>query len=204
MMTEIPKTKEELIAKLIDMEWQMFTAVHNTAHRALCQDDQKTFVIMRMSQFMAWDIDTLCHYYGDVYDAFVHEHNIMTDKYGYMMAYTYPAEYECIKDELPAISMKKRQFIIQILRQQLHWLTETATSYPNILRNGRPIRQSQALNGAVSFEVYAKCELMTYSFDTLTALWAHMQHLKSQGRNLNEEILTYTAKLYGFTSIAAL
>lgn len=36
MMPDIPATKESLIAKLIDMEWQMFTAVHNTAHRALC------------------------------------------------------------------------------------------------------------------------------------------------------------------------
>lgn len=204
MMPNIPATKEALIAKLIDMEWHMFTAVHNTAHRALCQDDQKTFVIMRMSQFMAWDVPTLCQYYGDVYDAHIHHDNLMTYKYGYMMEYTYPTEYECIKDELPAISMEKRQRIIQILRQQLHWLTETAASYPNILRNGRPLRQSQAAEGTVSFEVYAKCEFITYSLATLESLWAYMQKLKAQGRNLNEEILTYTAKLYGLTTIAAL
>ena len=203
-MPDIPATKESLIAKLMDMEWKMFTAVHNTAHRALCQDDQKTFFIMRMSQFMAWDLHTLCQYYGDVYDAYIHDRNLMTYKYGYMMAYTYPTEYECIKDELPAISMKKRQLIIQILRQQLHWLTETAASYPNILRSGRPLRQSQAPEGTVSFEVYAKCEFMTYSQATLDSLWAYMQKLKSKGRNLNEEILTYTAKLYGLTTIAAL
>ena len=203
-MPDIPATKESLIAKLIGMEWQMFTAVHNTAHRALCQDDQKTFFIMRMSQFMAWDVPALCHYYGDVYDAQIHQCNLMTYKYGYMMEYTYPTEYECIKDELPAISMKKRQLIIQILRQQLRWLTETAASYPNILRSGRPLRQSQASAGTVSFEVYAKCECMTYSLATLESLWAYMQKLKAQGRNLNEEILTYTAKLYGLTTIAAL
>ena len=45
---------------------------------------------------------------------------------------------------------------------------------------------------------------MTYSQTTLESLWAYMQKLKSKGRNLNEEILTYTAKLYGLTTIAAL
>lgn len=203
-MTDLPTSKEDLIAKLIHMEWDMFTAVHNTAGRALCQDDKKTFLIMRTSQFMAWNVPTLCRYYCDVYDAKIHQHNLMTDKYGYMMETTHPAEYAAIKNELPAISMEKRQMIYQILRQQRHWLEATAGAYPNILRSGRPIRQSQAAKGDTAFETYTQGELMTYSIDTLNALWAHMQSLKAKGRNLNEEILQYTAKLYGLNGIAEL
>ncbi len=199
-----PSSKEDVIAKIMEMEWTMFTTVHHTAGRALCQDDQKTFVIMRMSQFMAWDTDTLCQYYEDVYKAAASGQNLMSYKYGYMMEYTYPEEYEYIKAELPAISMGKRQLIIAILRQQIKWYTETAAAYPNILRSGRPIRQSQARSGDTSFEVYTRSELFTYSQKTLEALWKYMQMLKAQGRNINEEILENTAKLYGFSTIAAL
>ncbi len=200
----LPQTKDELISKIIEMEWPMFTTVHDTAGRALCQDDHKTFITMRMSQFMAWDEATLKLYYGDVYTAMTSHQNLMTYKYGYMMEYTHPEEYEIIKEDLPSINMWKRQLIIAIVRQQIKWYTDVAQRFPNILRSGRPIRQSQAHLGDTSFEVYLRCELYTYSYETLESLWRYMQHLKADDKNLNEMILKNTAKLYGFDSIAAL
>lgn len=200
----IPETKDELIAQIVEMEWPMFTTVHDTAGRALCQDDKQTFVIMRTSQFMAWDIETLRRYFQDVYTAQMSKQNLMTYKYGYMMEYTHPDEYDIIKDELPHINMWKRQLIIAIVRQQIKWYIEVTQKFPNILHKGRPIRQSQAHLGDTSFEAYLRCELYTYSYETLESLWRYMQHLKADGRNLNEEILLNTARLYGFDSIAAL
>lgn len=200
----IPQTKNEIISKIIEMEWPMFTTVHDAAGRALCQDDQKTFITMRMSQFMVWDEETLRRYYHDVYTAMTSKQNLMTYKYGYMMEYTHPDEYEIIKDDLPSINMWKRQLVIAIVRQQIKWYTAVSQRYPNILRSGRPIRQSQAHLGDTSFEVYLRCELYTYSYETLESLWRYMQHLKADDKNLNEMILQNTATLYGFDSIAAL
>lgn len=196
--------KDTLIAQIIALEWPMFTSVHHTSGRALCQDDEKTFLIMRTSQFMAWDEATLQSYLHDLQQAADADENLMTFKYGYMMETTHPAEYEIIKEELPSISMKKRQLVMAILRQQIRWITETAAAYPNIIRHGRPIRESQAQQGETAFETYTRCELMTYSEKTITSLWQHIQRLKAQGRNMNEEVLQHTAALYGLKTIAAL
>jgi len=196
--------KDELIQQIIAIEWPMFQTVHNWRERADCQDDEHTFTIMRLSQFSAWDESTLISYYKDLLETKKDGRNIMTEKYAYMMAKTHPDEFTLIKNDLPSISMEKRELIHLILRQQLHWITEIVISYPNIKRKGRPIRQSEANSGETSFETYTTGELLTYSLSTLKSLWAYIQHLKSLGRNLNLEILQYTAALYGFTSIDAL
>lgn len=196
--------KDELIQQIIAIEWPMFQTVHNWRERADCQDDEHTFTIMRLSQFSAGDESTLISYYKDLLETKKDGRNIMTEKYAYMMAKTHPDEFTLIKNDLPSISMEKWQLIHLILRQQLHWITEIVISYPNIKRKGRPIRQSEANSGETSFETYTTGELLTYSLSTLKSLWAYIQYLKSLGRNLNLEILQYTAALYGFTSIDAL
>ena len=50
---------------LLAAEWPMFQAVHNRGGRALCQDNKKTFTIMRLGQFAAWDEATLASYLDD-------------------------------------------------------------------------------------------------------------------------------------------
>ena len=196
--------KDELIQQILAIEWPMFQTVHNWKERADCQDDEHTFTIMRLSQFAAWDESTLMSYYKDLRETKKDGRNIMTEKYAYMMAKTHPNEFALIQNDLPAVSMEKRQLAHMILRQQLHWMTEITRSYPNRKRKGRPLRQLDASAGETSFETYTLGELLTYSLTTLQSLWAHIQQLKRLGRNLNLEILQYTAALYGFTSIDAL
>ncbi len=41
--------KDELINRIIDMEWSMFDQVVNMGGRAPCQDDEWTFYVMRAS-----------------------------------------------------------------------------------------------------------------------------------------------------------
>ena len=43
--------KDPLIAAIIGAEWQMFDKVQNEGGRAACQNDARTFAIMRYSQF---------------------------------------------------------------------------------------------------------------------------------------------------------
>ena len=56
----------ELITRILDIEWNMFTTVNNEGGRAACQDDRLTFEVMRRSQFEAWDRDSLESYYADL------------------------------------------------------------------------------------------------------------------------------------------
>ena len=146
--------KDELIQQILAIEWPMFQTVHNWKERADCQDDEHTFTIMRLSQFAAWDESTLMSYYKDLRETKKDGRNIMTEKYAYMMAKTHPNEFALIQNDLPAVSMEKRQLAHMILRQQLHWMTEITRSYPNIKRKGRPLRQLDASAGETSFETY--------------------------------------------------
>ena len=43
---------EEKLQRLIRLEWEEFQNVHNKGSRAPCQDDRKTFWIMRSSLFI--------------------------------------------------------------------------------------------------------------------------------------------------------
>ena len=43
-------TLQDKKENLIQMEWQQFYQVHNEGGRASCQEDPKTFAIMRRSQ----------------------------------------------------------------------------------------------------------------------------------------------------------
>ena len=68
---------EDIFQQVLQLEWQMFTTVQNQGARASCQDDRKTFLIMRTSQFMAWDMETLVSYRRDLAEAMERGENLM-------------------------------------------------------------------------------------------------------------------------------
>ena len=53
----------KLIENIIRLEWDMFQKVKNVGGRASCQDDFKTFHIMRRSQYENWTDEMLLSYY---------------------------------------------------------------------------------------------------------------------------------------------
>ena len=195
---------EDIFQQVLQLEWQMFTTVQNQGARASCQDDRKTFLIMRTSQFMAWDMETLVSYRRDLAEEMERGENLMAYKYGYMMEDTQPAEFAALQAQLPAVSMKKRQLVQQLLRQQLQWLDELVARFPQIVSAGRPIHVEQAARWETSCETYLRGEMYTYSEATLELLWRWVQSCKAQGRNMNEEIWQHTARLYGRKSISEL
>ena len=73
---------EKLIDEIIGLEWCFFDRVRNEGGRAPCQDDWKTFRIMRSSQFMAWNRPLLESWHGDLLQARERGDNPMTEKYG--------------------------------------------------------------------------------------------------------------------------
>ena len=48
-------SKEEYIQGIIAIEWAMFDQVENEGGRASCQNDYRTFAIMRSSQYKCWN-----------------------------------------------------------------------------------------------------------------------------------------------------
>ena len=59
-------TKEEIIAKIIAIEWKMFQDVPNIGGTAPCQEERQTFEIMRMSQAASWSEAALESYLDDL------------------------------------------------------------------------------------------------------------------------------------------
>ena len=61
--------RERLVADIIEAEWKMFQDVSNIGGRAACQDDLKTFRIMRSSQAANWPEEMLQSYLNDINQA---------------------------------------------------------------------------------------------------------------------------------------
>lgn len=57
---------EDIIDKIIEIEWNYFTNLNNTGGRASCQDNYGEFVITRKSQWENLTLDILKSYYDDL------------------------------------------------------------------------------------------------------------------------------------------
>ena len=57
--------KEKLSYKIAKMEFEAFDKVQNEGGRANCQDDWETFSIMRVSQYLTWNVPMLEQYISD-------------------------------------------------------------------------------------------------------------------------------------------
>ena len=56
-----PLTDEELVDRITELEYTAFDKVHNVGGRAFCQDDWRTFSIMRKSQYLTFTRTMLLH-----------------------------------------------------------------------------------------------------------------------------------------------
>lgn len=195
--------KEELIDIIIEIEWGMFTNVQNFGGRASCQDDSETFEIMRRSQFDAWNRFLLESYLEDLLGALSESRNLLTEKYAYMMKYSFPSEYEQIKEELPPISEEKEINIRKITDLHLEWRAEAKKEYPKIFGKGRIERIKDENMGEVSVESYTLGELATMSEKSLKLYLEYVNELKQKGANMAILILENTVKMYGYPSLEA-
>lgn len=191
----------DTIEKICALEWEMFQNVSNVGGRAPCQDDMKSFVIMRTSQAMSWSEGTLESYHIDLLEAKETGRNLMTEKYARMMASTSPAEFDEIKDALPSLSPEAVAVMEEIIRIYVGWEEEVAAKYPNTVRRGRPLRSEDDTQNVTSLETYLRGELSTYSLRTLVLYLDNMLRQKDQGINAAELVLQSTLKQYGFNSI---
>ena len=115
---------EDYIQGIIAIEWEMFDLVENEGGRASCQNDYRTFAIMRSSQYRCWNEMMLASYYEDLKQAKAAGRNLLSEKYARMMASTHPDEYQKIKEQLPEITADTWEKIENITQANVEWKRE--------------------------------------------------------------------------------
>lgn len=192
-----------IVDEIVSIEWTMFDKVQNRGGRAACRDDRATFFLMRSSQLMAWDDAIRESYLSDLRAAQQQGRNLLSEKYGYMMARTAPEEFAQIRDCLPAREPEKDAYIAEICAAHVAWMEKAAERYPHLTGRGRAIRSSADSAAATSFETYLWGELSTYSMETIRRYAAYVAVLKKEGKNMNEMVLQNTVTQYGYASLKA-
>ena len=193
--------KEEWIDQIVALEWKQFQAVQNEGGRAACQDDWETFQIMRKRQFMARDMDVLISYAQDLVLAETSQWNLLTEKYGRMMASTAPEDYAAIAERLPKRSEARLALQEKIIETLVSWEEAFAASYPHISGKSRPIHTAEDTPWETSAETYARGELGTYSDATVEAYYNMCKRKKEAGENLMTEISQNIMAFYGYHSL---
>lgn len=192
--------KEPLIAAIIEAEWQMFDKVQNEGGRAACQNDARTFAIMRYSQFAPLPQDVLESYRDDLAAAAQVGRNLLAEKYAYMMEYTDPATFDrTLRDHLPAVSAYKQELCARIANRLIRDEQQFAARYPALHAQGRPTEGAQADD--VSVHVYALGELKTYSERTLERYDAWLRAHPEENISIN--VHRVMVQLYGYDSLEA-
>ncbi|MBB2955117.1 hypothetical protein FHX77_000497 [Bifidobacterium commune] len=192
----------DLLEKVVKHEWNQFQETDNEGGRAACQGNWPTFHQMRASQFMTWPQELLESYAGDLDEADRAGRNLVTEKYGRMMASTWPDEYrKTIEPYIPDHSHERLDQQEDVIAQQVLWADDFRTRYPKIGSGMRVLRTSEDTHESTSFETYLRGELGTYSDTTFDLYRSFIAGLAAEGRNLTEETIRNTVLVGGFASL---
>ncbi|MBS1336787.1 MAG: DUF4125 family protein, partial [Oscillospiraceae bacterium] len=131
--------KNELIDRILPLEYAMFQQVPNRNGRAACQDNWATFRIMRSSQFSAWTPEMCRLYLTCLQAAWSQGRNLVQEKYGWMMADTFPEEFAALQSALPPVEPERQRLVSEILDIQLPMTACLQQRCPLATRRGRPL-----------------------------------------------------------------
>ena len=191
----------DIVDKIVELEWKQFDKVKNEGGRADCQDDFGTFQIMRKSQYLAWPEKLLYSYYNDLLAAENKGWNLIMEKYARMMKSTAPQKYAELEKDLPVLDEDRVKIQEEIIKIQVNWMEAFAGKYPKMAGNARSIRTSEDNEFNTSYETYLRGELGTYSENTFILYGRFVTELLKAQINLAYEIMSNTAKLYGYASV---
>lgn len=180
------ETKADIIEAILDLELEMFLRVPSDGESP-CQKHPDGFKFHRRMQFSIWSEATLVSHRQDLIVARKNDENLMTIKYARMQGM------------LPC--RNANPLIGELVRIKMTWQSEMISRYPSLMGSARPLTQAGSADPMTSFETYARCELETYSDDTLTSLYADMRAMLDRGINASEEIYQLQAEKSGFESL---
>ncbi|NMM94182.1 DUF4125 family protein [Bifidobacterium oedipodis] len=199
-MSDIDALRETIVRH----EWNQFQNTNNEGGRASCQGNWPTFHQMRLAQFLTWPENLLESYEHDLTKADESGRNLITEKYGRMMASTWPEEFAAnIKPYIPQLSDERVARQEQIIAQQVAWAADFRARYLKLGEAMRALTTAEDTPTATSFETYLRGELGTYSdrtFDLYEAMISERAAANPQ-RNITEETLLHTVALGGFDSL---
>jgi len=166
----------DLIARIVDIEHEMFQAVHEE-RPSLCKDNPKAFKVMRQMAHSPLSNKTLNAYLAHLEQAAADNRNLMTEKYARM------------ENMIPRL--KDTPLIERIVEIERHWQEELASDYPQLSR-------AQSLN---AFEVYLHSELETYSDSTLELYFRDASQAAEEGKSFAQERYAFLAEALGYDSL---
>lgn len=187
----------DLIDKVINIEWEYFTNLNNTGGRASCQDNHEEFVITRKSQWENLSKEIVESYYNDLMEYKKIHRNPMFEKYAYMMQYTHFDEYEKIKAFLPPINTENEKIIDEIEKIVMNWEREFVKKYKSLANIVRGVDINDE-NSIASTNTYLRGEHSTYSIKTNTL---YLEYIKNLDVNLVEKIYETIFKKKGFLNL---
>ena len=197
---ESSMNRSEIAEDILNREWNLFQQVQNVGGRASCQEDERTFRIMRAAQFEAWNEAMLASYRQDLIQAEEAGRNPLSEKYGYMMRSTHPQEYEQIQD-LPPVSPEKERLVEEILAIEISQTAKFRAMYPNLGRRGRPLTTAEDHDAVTSVETYTRGELQTYSERTLELYLNHLRKLEQNKVLFPLIVMKATVRANGYFSL---
>ena len=192
---------ENLVDKVVSTEWNQFQQVHTQGGRASCQNNWPTFMIMRKSQFLTWNEQTLRSYLGDLLEGDSIGWNLITEKYGRMREHTSPEEYKNIAKNFAPISPERQQIQKTLISIMMRWTSEVYQQYPHLSKMGRTQFSGGDTQQSTSSETYLRGELSTYSDATLKLYGQMVAEALQKEQNIVEKILTNTVHFYGYASL---
>lgn len=186
--------KEKLIDEILEKEWNYFSNLNNIGGRADCQDNREDFIIMRKAQWLTFNEETLLSYLEDLNS----KNNPLFQKYGQMMKYNSPKEYEKIKNLLEQPSSQKIDLVEKIMEIYMKWEEEFFKAYPIFSSMGRPLYSKQDDDEDTSIETYLRGELLSYSEKTLALYLKYILEMKNKNINLAVKNMDNLASMQGF------
>lgn len=193
--------KENIILEILEKEWVFFQLANNKGGRASCQDNREEFIIMRKSQWETFPINILESYLDDLINYGQRKINPVVEKYGKMMEFSVPKEYEEIKAYLKLITEDKKEIIESIIVEYLKWEKEVLEKYPKVFEKGRPLLTVEDKEDVTSIESYLRGELYSYSIKTLKLYKDYILECKINNRNLAKENIENIAKYKGYDTL---
>ena len=155
-----------------------------------------------MRTVRTWPEELLASFYTDLKAAEATGRNLITEKYGRMMASTAPERYEEIKQYFPELSEERIKIQEEIIAIQVNWMESFAKQYPKMAGNARVIHTAEDTPNETSYETYLRGEIGTYSDATLLLYGRFIALLAQEGKNLAYETMNNTAQLLGYRDVA--
>ena len=182
------KTALEEIAAI---EGEMLDRARTCGGQSFRREEPAAYFIRRTSRLEMWTQQMRESYLRLLRQAETEGRNLLCEGHACLLEWTDPVKYAKIKERLPERSMETLWLADWLWEAHRAWRAETERAYPCL---------SALTSGG---ETDLRGELTTYSVELLRLYAAYVEHLETEGRNMNQMILENTAAQYGFDSLEA-